>query len=181
MATREREKAAKRKEQKDTRPYAIAKHIRIASSKVKIVLDLIRGKSYADAHAILKTTNKSACEPTLKLLESAGANAENNMNIAKDTTYVAECWVTVGPTLKRMMPRARGSANRILKRTCHITIILDVKEGAVSAKRAATKATTKKIEQPAKKETVKTEPKKVAAKPAVAKVATKPAVKKESK
>ena len=128
MAKREREKAELRKETKDKRPTAVARYIRIPSSKVDIVLDLIRGKDYQTAFAILKNTNKSACSPVLKVLNSAAANAENNLNIMKDNLFVAECWAMAGPTLKRMMPRARGRADRIFKRTSHIRIILDEKK-----------------------------------------------------
>ena len=125
MATRQREKSARREQERDKRPTAVARNIRITSSKVKIVLDHIRGKSYEDAAAVLKNTNKSACAPILKVLNSAAANAENNKNIAKDSLYVAECWVMTGPTMKRMMPRARGRGAQILKRTSHIRIILE--------------------------------------------------------
>ena len=150
MATRQREKTAKLEQTRDKRPTAIAKYIRITSDKVGIVLDLIRGKTYEEAVAILNFTNKSASPVILKVLNSAAANAENNLNISKDKLVVGECWATPGPTLKRMMPRARGSANRILKRTSHIRIILnemevkkpvDIKTKS-TAKTAATKAST---------------------------------------
>lgn len=130
MATRQREKAAKRQENKDTRPRAVAKYIRISPTKVKIVVDLIRGKSVAEAKAILMATQRAASEPVLKVLNSAVANAENNWNSSKDNLYVAEVYADQGPTLKRFQPRARrASAMQILKRSSHITIILDeVKE-----------------------------------------------------
>lgn len=125
MATRQREKAAKRQENKDTRPRAVAKYIRISPTKVKIVVDLIRGKSVAEAKAILMNTPKAASEPVLKLLDSAVANAENNMELVRDNLYVAEVYADQGPTLRRYRPRAQGRATRIRKRTSHITIILD--------------------------------------------------------
>ena len=129
MATRQREKAAKRQENKDTRPRAVAKYIRISPTKVKIVVDLIRGKSVAEAKAILMATQRAASEPVLKVLNSAVANAENNLELSKDNLYVAEVYADQGPTLKRFQPRARGRATQILKRSSHITIILDeVKE-----------------------------------------------------
>ena len=96
---------------------------RIAPRKVQIVLDLIRNKPADEAMAILKHTPKAACEPLEKLLKSAIANAENkNMDVTR--LYVAKCWVCQGPTLKRIRPRARGSANRINKKTSHITLVL---------------------------------------------------------
>ena len=125
MATRSKAKALVRAENKDRRPKAIAKYIRISPSKVHIVLDLIRGKDYKDAVAILKTTQKAASEPVLKCLNSAAANAEVNLGLNKDTLYVAECFADQGPTLKRMQPVSRGRGYRILKRTSHITVILD--------------------------------------------------------
>ena len=125
MATRSKAKALDRAERKDRRPKAIAKYIRIAPGKVHVVLDLIRGKSYKDAVAILKTTNKAATEPVLKCLNSAAANAEVNLGMNKDTPYVAECFADQGPTLKRMQPVSRGRGYSILKRTSHITVILD--------------------------------------------------------
>ena len=98
------------------------KYARISPRKVKIVLDLIRGKDAGTAMGILKNTHKSASEYLIKLLNSAVANAENNFGMDKSKLYVSECFVCPGPTLKRMMPRARGSADRILKRTSHVTI-----------------------------------------------------------
>ena len=125
MATRSKAKALARAESKDRRPKAIAKYIRISPSKVHVVLDLIRGKDYRDAVAILKTTQKAASEPVLKCMNSAAANAEVNLGLNKDTLYVAECFADQGPTLKRMQPVSRGRGYRILKRTSHITVILD--------------------------------------------------------
>ena len=125
MATRMREKTARRHETADKRPRAIARYIRISSRKVKIVIDMIRGKSVKEAAAILAYTPKSASEPVLKLLNSAIANAENNLDMNRDDLYVAEVYANQGPTLQRDRARARGSASPIRKRTSHITIILD--------------------------------------------------------
>ncbi len=125
MATRSREKTAKRRENADKRPRAIARYIRISSRKVKIVIDLIRGKSVREAEAILRYTPKAATEPVLKLLNSAVANAENNLELNRDDLYVAEVYANQGPTLMRYRPRAHGRASRIRKRTSHITIVLD--------------------------------------------------------
>lgn len=98
------------------------KYARISPRKVKIVLDLIRGKDVAQTMAILKNTPKSASEYLTKLLRSAVANAENNFNMDASKLYVSECFVCPGPILKRIMPRAQGRAFRILKRTSHVTI-----------------------------------------------------------
>ena len=104
------------------------KHLRISPRKVKIVIDLIRGKDVEKASAILKNTRKSSSEHLIKLLNSATANAENNFSMDTDKLYVAEIFVGPGPTLKRMMPRGRGSADRILKRTSHVTLKLKERE-----------------------------------------------------
>ena len=96
---------------------AILRYARISPRKVKIVLDLIRGKDAGTAMAILKNTNKAASELLIKLLGSAVANAVNNFGMDETNLYVSECFVCPGPTLKRIMPRAKGSADRILKRT----------------------------------------------------------------
>jgi large subunit ribosomal protein L22 len=99
-------------------------YVRIAPRKVKIVLDLIRNQPADKAMAILKHTPKAACEPLIKLLKSARANAENNNNMDVTRLYVAECSVDQGPTLKRMRPRAQGRSFRINKKTSHITLVL---------------------------------------------------------
>jgi len=104
------------------------KYARISSRKVKIVLDLIRGKNADEALGILKNTRKAASEYLIKLLNSAVANAENNFSMDKSKLYVSQCFVCPGPTLKRMMPRARGSADTILKRTSHVTIVVKEKD-----------------------------------------------------
>jgi len=124
MATRVREKAELRKETRDERPRCVAKYIRISPFKVRAVLDVIRGKGYNEAVALLKSLNKSSSAPILKVVNSAAANAEVK-NYNKDELVVAECFADQGPTLKRMMARAKGRGTRILKRTSHITVILD--------------------------------------------------------
>ncbi len=104
------------------------KYARISPRKVKIVLDLIRGKDVAEAQSILKYTHKAASPLVLKLMNSAAANAENNHSMDGNFLYVSECFVAPGPTLKRVMPRAQGRAFRILKRTSHITVVVKERE-----------------------------------------------------
>ena len=125
MATRIREKAKFRKENADKRPRATARYVRISSSKVKIVIDLIRGKKVDEAMAILMYTPKSAAPVVEKLLASAIANAENNLSMNRDDLYVAEVYANQGPTYKRYWARSHGRADVILKRTSHITVVLD--------------------------------------------------------
>ena len=103
---------------------ATLRYARISSRKVKIVLDLIRNKDLNEAYAILKYTPKAASELLLKLLKSAESNAVNNNGLDSDALYVAEAYANQGPTLKRILPRARGSADRIRKRTSHITVVV---------------------------------------------------------
>ena len=103
---------------------AVLNHARISSRKVKIVLDLIKDKNIDEAYGIVRYTPKAASELLLKLLKSAEANATNNNSLNRDGLFVAEANATQGPTLKRIMPRAQGRANRIKKRTSHITVVL---------------------------------------------------------
>ncbi len=105
------------------------KYVRITPRKMKIVVDLIRNKPVGEAMAILMHTRKSASEELIKLLKSAVANAENNFGMNPELLYVSECFVCPGPTLKRMMPRAQGRGDRILKRTSHVTLAVKEKEG----------------------------------------------------
>ena len=128
MATNTREKGAARQETRDKRPQAHAKHIRISSRKAGIVLDLIRGKSAKQALAILEFTPKAASPVIYKVLKSAIANAVNNQNLDEGSLYVAEAYANPGPTLKRFVARSRGSASPMLKRTCHISVVLDQKK-----------------------------------------------------
>ena len=104
------------------------RQIRISPRKVKIVLDLIRGKDLGVAVGILKNTPKAASEHVLKLLTKVAADAENNFQMDTEKLYVSECFVCPGMTLKRIMPRGKGSADRIMKRTSHITIAVAEKE-----------------------------------------------------
>ena len=125
MATRVKQKAAARKANADKRPRAVAKYVRVSPRKVQIVIDLIRGKQVDDALAILMYTPKSAAPVVEKLLNSAIANAENNLEMSRENLYVAEVYANQGPTLKRYWARSHGRADLIKKYTSHITIVLD--------------------------------------------------------
>ena len=128
MATRQRERALKNAQNADKRPRAVAKNLGVSPSKVRIVLNLIRGKDYVEALAILKNMPNVGAEYSVKVLESAGANAENNLGMNKANLYVAECYADGAATLKRYQPVSKGRAHSIKKRTSHITIILDEKK-----------------------------------------------------
>ena len=103
---------------------ARASYVRSSAYKAREVLDLIRGKSCADAHDILAFSERDVAQPIAKVLDSALANAEHNDGLDADELYVSACYADEGPTLKRWRPRARGRATRIRKRTCHITVIV---------------------------------------------------------
>ena len=126
MAKNTREKAKKIQENKDRRPYATARHIRMSPYKVRRALALIRGKSVNEAAAILEYATIVSAEPVRKVLLSAAANAEHNFSMDRGDLIVAEAFADQGPTLKRMNPVSKGRAHSILKRTSHITVILDV-------------------------------------------------------
>ena len=106
---------------------ATAKYIRIAPRKVRIVMNLVRGKSVADALAILKFTPKVGADAVEKVLRSAIANAENNFDMDADRLFISSAFVDRGPTLKRIHPRSRGQAFKILKHTSHITVAVNEK------------------------------------------------------
>ena len=117
-----------RNAQKDTRPSAKLSYARVSVQKACFVLDAIRGKDVQSALALLEYNPRYASSVIKKLLESAVANAENNNGMNTANLYVAECFVTAGPTLKRIRPRAQGRAFHIMKRTSHITLVLKEKE-----------------------------------------------------
>ena len=103
---------------------ATAKTVRVSSRKAKLVLDLIRGKDAAEAMGILKLTPNYAAEVTYKVVKSAVANATHNFQMDETKLYVKECYANEGITMKRWMPRAKGSASPIMKRTSHITVVV---------------------------------------------------------
>jgi large subunit ribosomal protein L22 len=129
MATRSREKTKARDEARVNLPHAKSKYVRISANKVNATLALIRGKKYEEAVAILNNMNKASSEPVLKALNSAAANAENNMNLNKDSLRVIKAVAEQGPTLKRFKARAKGRGASILKRTSHISVVLAEIEG----------------------------------------------------
>ena len=103
------------------------KHLRMSPRKVRLVANFIKGMETEKAKVQLKFLPKRAAKPILKLLNSAIANAEHNFNLSKENLYISRIMVDPGPSLKRSLPRAMGRATPILKRTSHITIILDEK------------------------------------------------------
>ena len=116
-----------RNAQKDTRPSATLSYARVSVQKACFVLDAIRGKDVATALGIVTYNPRYASSLIKKLLESAVANAENNNGMKAGNLYVEECYANQAPTMKRIKPRAQGRAYRILKRTSHITVVLNEK------------------------------------------------------
>ena len=104
---------------------AVAKTVRIAPRKVRLILDLVRGKEVGEAISILKLTNKKSSPVVEKLVKSAVANAEHNYDMDIDNLYISEIYADEGPTLKRFRPRAQGRATKINKRTSHITVVVE--------------------------------------------------------
>ncbi len=104
---------------------AQAKYVRMSASKVRVVLNLIRGENVARADEILEFSERGSSDAIRKVLASAVANAENNDGQLADELFVSECYADEGPTIKRWRPRARGRATKINKRTCHITVIVE--------------------------------------------------------
>ncbi len=124
-----RNKKQRKQQVKLRRPgYALAKYVRISPRKVRLVVDVIRGKSVSDAEALLRFIPRAASEPVAKVLNSAKHNALHNDDMLEDRLVITAAYVDAGPTLKRLIPRARGSANIIKKRTSHITIIVGERE-----------------------------------------------------
>ena len=106
---------------------AIAKGVRIAPRKARLVINLVRGKSVMEAETILSNLNKEAARLSLKVLRSAVANAENNLGLDKNTLYVKEAYINEGQTMKRIKFGSRGHVDPIKKRTSHITIVVGEK------------------------------------------------------
>lgn len=131
---------------------AVAKYIRLSPRKVRQVVDLIRGKKVGEALAILKFTPKRASDAVGKVVKSAAANAEHNLEMSKDDLFIAEAYVDQGPTLKRYNPRAMGRADLMKRRTSHITVVVREKEEVVVAPKVEEPVAEKKKVTRKKKE-----------------------------
>ena len=110
-----------------TEAKATALNVRVTPRKARLVIDLIRGKSVSEAVAILENTNKAASAPVLKVLKSAVANATNNFGMDEEKLYVASIYANDGLRMKRYLPRAKGSASGLVKRNCHITVVVKMR------------------------------------------------------
>ena len=103
---------------------AIARTVGVTPRKARLVVDLVRGKTVTEALEILSVLNKSAVTPVTKVLKSAVANATNNFNMDESSLYIKEAYVDDSIRMRRYLPRAKGSASGLVKRTCHITIVV---------------------------------------------------------
>lgn len=190
-ATTPEEKARAKKANKaadvESRPVrAVAKYLRFSAQKGRLVADQIRGRRVLDAATGLAFSERGAAREIMKVLKSAVANAENNHGMSVDELYVSAAFVDEGPTFKRWKPRARGRVDRINKRTCHVTVVVDnapieilegrrnAKKGKAPASRSARVAASKAgASKPVKKPAATKKP--AAKKPAAAKAAAQPA------
>ena len=135
-------------------------HLHIAPRKARLVADLVRGKTAEEAQTILAFTVKRACEPMLKLLNSALTNAKNIKNVAASDLFISKIIVDEGPAGKRVLPKSRGRGEVVKKRTSHVTLVLDVKredvKKAKKEKKVATKKEEKVVEEKVEKKAKKT-------------------------
>ena len=110
-----------------TEARAIAKNVRLTPRKARLVIDLVRGKNVKEALGLLAMTNRAASEPVSKLIKSAAANAVNNFGMDEDNLYIAQIWANDGLRMKRYLPRAKGSASGLVKRNCHLTVVVKMR------------------------------------------------------
>ena len=110
-----------------TEARAIAKNVRVTPRKVRLVIDQVRGKDVSVALGLLKNINRAASEPVSKLIRSAVANAVNNFGMDENSLYVAEIWANDGLKMKRYLPRAKGSASGLVKRSSNIYVVVKMR------------------------------------------------------
>ena len=110
-----------------TEAKAIAKNVRVTPRKVRLVIDLVRGLPVKQALGILANLNRAASEPVSKLIKSAAANATNNFGMDEDALYIAQIYANDGLRMKRYLPRAKGSASGLVKRSSHITCVVKMR------------------------------------------------------
>ncbi len=148
MSTQEKARPSRRAALLGDRPgsYAIARHVRMSPTKVRRVVDVVRGMDVTEALAVLRFAPQAAAEPVAKVIASAASNAENTESLRAADLYVSQAFVDEGVTMRRIRPpRAKGSASRILKRAAHITVVVEPREQ--EPKPAKNKGQSKKSEQ----------------------------------
>jgi large subunit ribosomal protein L22 len=123
--------------------YAVARQVRVSPMKARRVVDMVRGMSVEDALVTLKFAPQAASDPVYKVLASAVANAQNSDNLRSDDLFVSQAFVDEGMTMRRIRPRAKGSASRILKRSSHITVVVEPQPASPSPQQKSTKNSQK--------------------------------------
>ena len=126
-APKEEKKVEAPKKPAPTEARAIAYNVRVTPRKARLVIDQVRGKDVKVALGLLRNINRAASEPVSKVIRSAAANAINNFGMDESRLYVAEIYANDGLKMKRYMPRAKGSASGLVKRTCHITVVVKMR------------------------------------------------------
>lgn len=116
--------------------YAIARHVRMSASKCRRVVDMVRGMDATEAVAMLRFAPQAAAEPVRKVISSAMANAEQTEGLRGPDLYISQAFVDEGVTMRRIRPRAKGSASRILKRGAHITVVVEPKDARPEPRKA---------------------------------------------
>ena len=124
---KEEKKAEAPKKPMPTEARAIAKNVRVTPRKVRLVIDLVRGLPVKQALGILDNLNRAASEPVMKLIKSAAANATNNFGMDEDALYIAQIYANDGLRMKRYLPRAKGSASGLVKRNCHLYVVVKMR------------------------------------------------------
>ena len=145
MATAERHRTSARRETllgDQPGAYAIARFQRISPMKARRVVDLVRGMPVTDALTVLKFAPQAASEPVYKVVASASANAQATEDLRAEELYISAAFVDEGMTLRRIRPRAKGSASRIYKRASHITVVVEPVEKPAAAPKAKTETKT---------------------------------------
>ena len=127
VAKKEEKKPAAPKKPAPTEARAVAKNVRLTPRKARLVIDLVRGKNVKEALGLLANTNRAASEPVTKLIKSAAANAVNNFGMDEDSLYIAQIWANDGLRMKRYLPRAKGSASGLVKRNCHLYVVVKMR------------------------------------------------------
>lgn len=128
--------------------YAIARHVRMTPMKVRRVVDMVRGMDVVDALALLQFAPQAASEPVYKVVASAASNAESTASLRVENLYISQAFVDEGTTMRRIRPRAKGSASRILKRASHITVVVEPRAEVVAPKAKTGKKAAKTEKAP---------------------------------
>ncbi|OYN95467.1 50S ribosomal protein L22 [Enemella evansiae] len=121
--------------------YAIARHVRMSPTKVRRVVDVVRGMDVTEALTTLRFAPQAAAEPVAKVVASAASNAETNDDLRVEDLFISQVFVDEGVTMRRIRPRAKGSASRILKRGSHITVVVEPKSALAQTKSKSKKST----------------------------------------